>query len=449
MIGRSLRFRLLAGAGAAIFAALSLAWLAMSVLFEAHIERNVEASLIQHGRDLVAALARDPFGALIVESAPADPRFDLPASGLYWQVAQGDAILRSRSLWDQTMAPGEAVATEDWTTGDAAGPFGQKLVFVARRVLLHDGDAPIVVMLGADHAAVTAARTTFSRDLALFLLVLWAALAAAAWLQVKLGLKPLDDVRAALADMQSHPGARLSQEAYPSEAAPLAQAINALAEARERNLERAKRRAADLAHALRTPLAAMTAMSRRARKAGAVDAADGMDRAIEAARFAVERELTRARLAAERNDASTEARPVVERLLAVVARTKWGARLSLENDIAAAPAPVSEAVLMEIAGPLLENAARFARTRVRVAGGAGVLTIDDDGPGLTEAQMTQALERGRRLDQSEPGYGLGLAIAKAAVEASGGELRLGVSPLGGLRTEIHWRQAEKLSAGPP
>ena len=266
MIARSLRWRLLAGAAGAIFAALALAWLAMGYLFEAHVERGVEANLIQHGRDLVAGLARDAEGALVVDPEPFDPRLDRPSSGLYWQVNENESALRSRSLWDETMAPNESVVASAWTTGDVAGPFGQKLVFVARRVSIGEGD--ILVMLGADHAAVTAARSEFSRDLAIFLGVLWAVLSAAALVQVRLGLKPLDEVRAALAEMQGHAGARLHEQEYPTEAAPLAQAINALADARQRDTELARRRASDLAHSLKTPLAALAAQSRRARPRG-------------------------------------------------------------------------------------------------------------------------------------------------------------------------------------
>lgn len=438
MMGRSLRFRLLVGAAAAIFAALAVAWFAMSYLFEAHIERSIEASLIQHGRDLVAGLGYSDAGALVVDPAPFDPRFGRPTSGLYWQVTQGEALVRSRSLWDEVMTPGASVGAGDWAAGDTPGPFGQKLVFVAREVSLRDGGAPIQIMLGADHAVVTAARAEFSRDLAQFLVLLWVVLSAAAWAQVRLGLKPLDDVRRALADMQGHSGVRLSHGAYPAEAAPLAQAINGLADARHRDLEQAKRRAADLAHSLKTPLAAMAAQSRRAREAGAIDAADGLDRAIEAARDAAERELTRARLAAEPIAARIEAASVIDRLISVIERTESGARIGFENALGDATMPVSEAVLMEIAGPLLENAARFARARVRVSGSHNRLLIEDDGPGLTGHEMEHALERGRRLDEREHGDGLGLAIAKDAVELSGGALALDRSPLGGLRVDLSW-----------
>lgn len=439
MIARSLRWRLLAGAAAAIFAALALAWLAMGYLFEAHIERNVEANLVQHGRDLVAGLTRDPEGALVVDPEPFDPRFDRPSSGLYWQVSEGAGALRSRSLWDETMAPNESVGASDWTTGDVTGPFGQKLVFVARQVSLSEGGSPILVMLGADHAAVTAARSEFSRDLAIFLVMLWAVLSTAAWAHVRLGLKPLDDVRTALAEMQGHAGARLQEEDYPTEVAPLAQAINALADTRQRDMEQARRRAGDLAHSLKTPLAALAAQARRARDMGAIDAADGLDRAIEAARGAVERELTRTRIAAEQGATHEPAGQIVDRLIAVVERTEAGQRLRFENVLGDVTLPLGEVALMELAGPLLENATRFARTHVRVSGDGRHLCIEDDGPGLTEAQVVEVLDRGRRLDEAEAGHGLGLAIARDVAELSGGVLALDRSTLGGLRADVRWR----------
>ncbi len=438
MIARSLRLRLLLGAAAAIFAALAIAWVAMGYLFEAHVQRRIEADLIQHGRGIVSALMRTPDGQLALDAAPLDPRFDRPSSGLYWQVGEGDAALRSRSLWDEVMAPPGRVDAGDWTTGDAAGPFGQKLVFVARAVSLGPDSAPIVVMLGEDHAAVTAARGEFSRDLGLFLLSLWAVLAGAAWVQVQLGLKPLGDVRAALGAMQGHAGARLQAADYPMEVAPLAQAINALADARQRDTEQARRRAGDLAHSLKTPLAALSAQARRAREAGAGDAADGLERAIEAARGAVERELTRTRIAAEHDAEHKPAGPIIDRLIAVVERTEAGQRLRFENTLGGAIVPLGEVALMELAGPLLENAARYARRVVRVSGDRACFCVEDDGPGLTEAEVDEALRRGKRLDETGHGYGLGLAIARDIADLSGGALTLDRSPLGGLRAQVCW-----------
>lgn len=438
---QSLRWRLLAGAAGAIFVALAIAWLVMGYLFEAHVQRKVENALIQNGRGLIASLVRDPAGGMSVARAPNDPRYERPSSGLYWQIDSGGQVLRSRSLWDEILPAPDPVSAENWSTGDIEGPFDQRLVYAARRITLAKGEAPVLIVLGADHAEVTAARDEFGRDLAIFLSLLWVVLSLAAWLQVRLGLRPLADVRAALDAMQANPGARLKDTDYPLEAAPLAQAINKLADARQRDLDRAKRRAADMAHALKTPLAAIAAQSRRARDA-APDAAAGIDRAIDAAQSVLERELARARVAAEAEGARVDAAPVVDRLIAVIARTESGAAVDFDNQAETANLPVSAAALMEMLGPLLENAARFARTQVRITGAKDQIHIDDDGPGLNDAQMIHAQERGRRLDETDPGYGLGLAIAKDAADASGGALQLSRSALGGLRASLVWRDDE-------
>lgn len=434
---RSLRVRLLIGGAFAVFAALAVAWAAMGFLFERHLQRQVEADLTARGLEVIASLGPNATGALAVRSPPSDPRFSTPAGGFYWQVSGDGVLLRSRSLWDATLAPPGPSRSDTWINGQIDGPFEQRLVFVEREIRLDPQSAPLTVVLGADYEAVRTAREAFARELALFLALLWAVLSAAAWIQVELGLRPLEHVRAALGALRSQPSARLSERDYPTEAAPLANAINELADARERDLELAKRRAADLAHSLKTPLAALSAQSRRAREAGADDAADGLDRAIAAAARAVERELARTRAAATRG-ASSNARAVITRVLQVIERTDAGQRIQFENLLSDTPLPVGDDVLMEMSGPLLENATRYAARRVRVSGGDGpVLLIEDDGPGLDPSQAEAVLQRGKRLDES--GHGLGLSIANDLALATGAVLSLDRSPeLGGLRATLRW-----------
>jgi signal transduction histidine kinase len=137
-------------------------------------------------------------------------------------------------------------------------------------------------------------------------------------------------------------------------------------------------------------------------------------------------------------------RLVAERVVSVVERTENGADLVFEIECPpdlALPASGEEA--SEILGALIENAARFARRRVRIAASRApaclVLRVEDDGPGLADWQTEEALVRGRRLDESGPGHGLGLAIARDLVEARGGTLALGRSALGGLKVEMTWK----------
>jgi signal transduction histidine kinase len=244
-------------------------------------------------------------------------------------------------------------------------------------------------------------------------------------------------VRAALSGLRKHASARLAEGDYPTEAAPLANAINELATTRENDLEQARRRAADLAHSLKTPLAALAAQSRRAREAGATDAADGLDRAIVAASRAVDRELARTRAAASAGgDANGQA--VIKKLVQVIERTEAGSRLVIENKVSSEPLPISEDLLMELAGPLLENASRFARERILIGGGGLSLSIEDDGPGLNDAEAAEVLSRGKKLDEASEGYGLGLAIAHELAQVSGATMTLSRSALGGLKVELAW-----------
>jgi signal transduction histidine kinase len=441
----SLRWRLIAGGVLAILAALAVSWLTMTWLFERHIERRETADLTRVAQELAANVRPAPLNDVMVETLLTDPRLRKPMGGLYWQVSSPKGMQRSMSLWDQTLTPPASAPTDAWSFRIAAGPFGDRILLVERSVR-PDRDGPaVLIQVASDEKVLREARREFGRDLALFLLGLWVVLSAAAAVQVALGLAPLARVRDDLTRLRKSPSARMSDD-HPREIAPLAQAINALAEAREGDLARARRRAGDLAHSLKTPLSAMSAQSRRAREAGAVEAADGLDSAIAAVGAALEAELARARAAAAREAAFTaQAAPlaVATRLVEVVERTAEGERLMFDIEIdEALRAPTSEDVLTEMLGALIENAARFARRQVRVSGDLAaeglVLSVEDDGPGIDDGRAEAALARGGRLDEAGPGHGLGLAIVRDLAEASGGVLGMERSGLGGLKVSIVW-----------
>lgn len=448
----SLRIRLLAGAAVAIFAALAVAWLAMTWLFERQLEQRVENELRRDGLQLASGLAINATGSVPPLDGPDDPRLDIPGGGLYWQVSGKNWTQRSRSLWDQMLpVPADATSLE-WRSGYINGPFGHKLFLLNRLVQPEGSSERALVQVGVDESELRLASAEFGQNLAIFLMVLWASLSAAAWIQVELGLRPLATLRRDLAALRLNPAERL-HATYPSEVAPLTLAINNLAAARESDLKRARQRAADLAHGLKTPLAALAAQSRLIREGKLEDSrviADGFDRAIGAAASAIEGELTRARAAATRyvrEDKSSSPLAVARRLIGVLEHTETGMRVDYTVDVPRdVNLPISEDDLTEILGPLLENAVRFSHRNVRVASqshhGRVLLSVEDDGPGLKSSEAAQAMARGTRLDQAGPGHGLGLAIARELVEANAGTITLRESPLGGLRVELGWDTAQ-------
>lgn len=444
MIARSLRWRLLFGAAAAILAALVVAWLFMTLLFERHLERQLQAEITRDALALVAEISFGADGRPLLASEPTDARMLKPAGGYYWQVNTDSGTLTSRSLWDETLAVPSDPPSDDWRLRRMPGPFEQPVAVLERSLSVDADHPPVVVQVAQDTRPLRSARAELGRELAIFLVVLWAVLSAAAWLQVSLGLRPLRRVRGDLAALQDSASARLPVSNL-TEIQPLSEAINALADARERDLEQARRRASDLAHGLKTPLAALAAQSRRAREAGAEAAADGMDRAVAAIGTTIDAQLARARIAVRGPKARrvTDVRPAVERLVDVLEHTEKGGQLAFAIDVPASMQLLIEPEdLSEILGAVLENAVNYARRQVRISGHAGAdwtrLSIEDDGPGIASDRVGHALLRGGRLDESGNGTGLGLSIARELVQASGGTIALSDATTGGLKVEFSW-----------
>jgi signal transduction histidine kinase len=257
------------------------------------------------------------------------------------------------------------------------------------------------------------------------------------WIQIGLGLRPLARVREGIAAIRA--GVTDQMEAsVPSEVAPLVDEINGLVMAQERDLQRARGRAADLAHGLKTPLAALSADIRALRERGDVSIADRIEEVSEAMRRHVERELARSRIRGKRGFtamSSTPLKPLIETLVSIQRRTAQGQRLDFEIALPdAAGIAMDKADLAEVLGNLLENASRHAHMRVRIGlAPDGRVAIEDDGPGVPENLRDWVLKRGRRLDERPDSAGLGLAIVQDVLAAYDRRLMLETSDLGGLK----------------
>lgn len=415
-----------------------LAWLVLGLLFERHAERQLRAELERHGLALIAALEIDATGRPLISTQPFDPRFTRPASGLYWRVSTPDGETHSRSLWDGRLPSAPVTPGRGWGTADLSGPFEPRVMVVSRDIQLSPQAPRILVEVAGDRRPLSDARAAFGRESAVFLGVLWLALALAAWVQVRLGLTPFDAVRREMEAMRRASGARLNPQEHPVEIRPLTEAINNLADARAADVERARHRARDLAHALKTPLTALRLQIDDLDPATATDMRHG----LALLSGAVEGELARAG-GRDGPSSGADAGIAVDRLFAVIARTPRADRLTLSNHVPTGLSlPMDEDAALETLGALIENAARHARTTVSVIGAADeattTLQIVDDGPGIPAALRDAALSRGVRLDEGGPRHGLGLSIARDFVEASGGTLALVETDGGGLMVELHW-----------
>ena len=428
----SIRLRLLIAAAIAVIVALAIAGTGLIFLFERHVERRVARELTGYLNQLIAATSVAPDGGLSVAGGPADPRFATPLSGLYWEVDTpgGTTGIRSRSLWESTLQLSGAVPADGRLhTTEVTGPEDRRL-FVVDRVI-HDASGKIFrVAVAEDHRSVEIATSEFAVELVPSLAILAAVLILAMWLQVTVGLKPLERLRRAVSNVVTGDSARL-ETTVPTEVQPLAEEINRLLDAQAKALVKARSGATDLAHGLKTPLQVLSGDIRKLREKGEVQIADEIDTVAATIRRHVDRELARVRVApaAAARDARTDVAAVAARVIAVVKRTPQGERLTFAIDAPpGVTAAIDEADLAEILGNLIENAARYAKARVRVAaedrGGATRISVSDDGPGIPDQAHAAALARGVRLDTAG-GTGLGLAIVTDVVDAYGGQLDIG------------------------
>lgn len=451
MTRRSLRARLAVAGLLSIALALLLAALSLVALFERHVERRIGAELTSQLNQLAAAV-RIADGGLAVEPRPSDPRFEAPLSGLYWQIddtaagSGGLGAMRSRSLWDTELRlPTDQLPVGSVHAHALPGPGDRPLLVRERSIRLpatgdpdHNAEGRALrLAVGQDRAELINARNAFAVEMLPYLGVIALLLLAATWVQIRAGLAPMEDVRRGINDVRAGRAERLPEQ-YPDEVRPLVAELNALLAAREQAVAQARSWTADLAHGLKTPLSALAADAERLRREGNPTVAADLDQLAEHMRRRVDRELIRARVrsGARPRQARADVADALGRLLGTLKRTPEGGRiewmLTTPNNAIAALAMDD---LLELLGNLLENAAKWARSRVVIkasAGDAVLVTITDDGPGVPPDQLHRLGERGLRLDEQKAGSGLGLAIARDVADAYGGALEFAQAAGGGL-----------------
>ncbi len=441
----SLRLRLMIAATCAIVLALAIAGFGLVLLFERHVERRIGSELDTYLNQIAARTVFDEDGAASLGGKLADPRFDQVYSGLYWQIADAKTGLftRSRSLWDTNLdLPEDLPALGVIHVHDVAGPRGAALLTHERRLIFDTGQSEKILRLAVaiDRADIADLSADFASDVTRSLLLLAGVLILAGWIQVNVGLKPLPAIRRGLTAIRGGETDRLDID-VPSEIAPLVEEVNSLLDAQDKAMQRARDRAADLAHGFKTPLTALLADAKRLRDKNEGEIADEIERTATQMRGHIDRELTRSRIRNIRTSAPIEIGPVVQGLIDTLKRTPQGSRIEFEPEIASGLAVRAERDdLNEILGNLLENAVRHATKGVRVRaaphGSAAGFDVEDDGPGIPAAQREAAIDRGKRLDSSAVGAGLGLAIVSDVLDHYGQKLTLNRSELGGLKASF-------------
>lgn len=435
----SLTRRLVLGAVVFIAAALLAAGLVVDSVLHRFVTSQIDQRLDAQLLTLTAALDVDEDGTPRLARVVDGPPFDRALSGWYWQVLGTEEPLRSSSLAGADLTAPRPPGGSRPVPAEGRGPRGEALHMRLRTVTLPGGSTPLTIVAGAPPAEIQAPLGTVMGTLALALGALGAALVGAVVLQVRLGLRPLTRLRASLTEVGAGRLDRVPDD-QPAEVRPLVRELNGLLDRNAESLARARSHAANLAHGLKTPLATLAAIAADPGR----DPDGELGRLVMLMDRRITHHLRRARAAALGGAAwaGTPLAPRVRDLLLVMAKVHPDRGLASAVDIgpdvvvACDPQDVDEML-----GNLLDNAFKWARTRVRVGavdaqGRFLAVLIEDDGRGLSDAEAAIVLRPGERLDEAVPGDGFGLSITRELAMLYGGGLTLGRSPLGGLTTVL-------------
>lgn len=426
----SLARRLLASSLLGLALLLPAGGAALSWGFRRAAEAAFDERLDAWSQAVVAGLAAEGRGRV----PPGDPRFDRPLSGWYWEARRdGERVASSRSLWDAELPAPDAADVATPRVTPIEGPRGQPLRALQRALTLPGASAPIVLTVAADDAELRREVERFDALLLAALGGLGLAILALGALQMRVALRPLAVLAGELEAVRAGARERVGDGA-PRELTPLAESLNALLAHDEALVRRARDQAADLAHALKTPL---TGVRAEAEELGGARGARIVAH-VETMRRHLERRLVGTPLPAVAGR-RTPVAPVLHGLAATLRRLHPARAIEVEAPDDACFRGARED-LEEIAGNLLENACKWARHRVQVRAWLEedrlVLAFGDDGPGLAPEARARALARGGRLDEQAPGSGLGLAIVQEVAALHGGALALEADALGGLRAVV-------------
>lgn len=425
----SLRLRLLLAIAAWVVVGIGGIWISAVSLFARHIEQSYHEELEVHVRELAGLIRLQPDGTPVLTRPLSDPRYLVPMSGFYWQVnVDGHAPLRSRSMRRGELDEQVAHSAEVLHRIDK-GPSGPAITygFVAKGPQGQD----VHYMIATDQRLLDATIADFTRDLTVWLAGLAVTLLLTGAAVVLFAFEPLDRLALAIGRLRRGDRAALKGK-LPYEIAPLADDLNAYIAHNAEMVERARVEAGNLAHSLRTPLAVIIdeaeRLSRVPRTAGSAQVL--LDHSQRMAQQ-IELRLARARMAVSGALPGAVSRidEVLPPILSALQRLHPGIRFDLtqpSND--PATLPIDPTDLTELLSNLIDNAGKWASARVAVtvtaSAAGGVVTIVDDGPGLTAEQRAKAGEPGLRFDPARPGSGLGLAIARDLAQAHGLSLTL-------------------------
>jgi two-component system, OmpR family, sensor histidine kinase PhoQ len=399
---------------------------------------------------LLAAAEPNIYGELEVPFELHEARFSSLDSGLFGEVLDDsdEPVWRSRSSLGLNVPYGETPA------------FGTHQI---SRVFLEDGTPLMALSLAVEWELadgdlrpytfnVAESLDSFNAQLARFRKQLFGWFAAVALIMLfsisllmRGVLRPLRKIEEEIGDIESGKRQELSA-GYPTELTGVARNMNLLVGSERARAERYRHTLDNLAHSLKTPLAAIRAVLGEHQPSEDAERIETqIERMNDIIRYQLRKPATYASelIAVVAVDIDQDLRRLVDGLRKVYKEKNPAIELDVTPGIRFRG---DSGDFLELAGNLLDNACKWCNSKVRLTirrlegndagSGAMRMQVSDDGPGIPEEVAEQLLQRGMRLDESAPGHGIGLAVVREIAASYGGDISISSSEWGGAEITV-------------
>ena len=437
---KSLRLRFLFAALLWVSLATVIAGGFISSLYRWHTTEQYRADLTGHLKELAILTEIGPNGRPKLQRPMSDPRFRESGSGFYWQIEEpGRTRVTSTTLGNATLQ-GKFATRAEPQSGWNVGPTGQVLELGVTRPVA-GMSSPLHYTIAIDRRLIETAIDHFNRDLALSLSVFAALMIVGATLQISYGLRPVRVIGDNIDLLRRGKLARLPTD-VPSEFAPLVARMNALLDAQAAIVQRARVSAGNLAHGLRTPLALIGSEADQFGDKDPEVSADFIQAQCNRMQRQIDFHMARASAAGTRvTGCLANVSALVTQIVGVMQRLNVERSLVFRIDV---PTDIEvncdPSDLAEMLSNLIDNACKWRVRTIAIGASATdecvIISIVDDGPGISPDQRASVFEIGTRLDETKAGRGLGLAISRDLAALYGGTVELDDAPGGGLRATL-------------
>jgi two-component system sensor histidine kinase PhoQ len=397
---------------------------------------------------LLAAAEPNAEGELMMPPDLPEPRFGAIGSGLYGELRNENdrTVWRSRSALGLKLplTPPSTQGQQQFSRVSLRDGTPLMMLSIAVTWELAEGELkPYTFYVAASLDSFNAQIAAYRRQLFSWFAAIAVIMLFAISLVMGSVLRPLRQIEEEIHDIEGGQRAALSDD-FPTELRGVARNLNLLIGSERGRAERYRHTLDNLAHSLKTPLAAMRAILEE--QAGAYG--ERLDAQIERMNDIVRYQLRKpaTHLADTLGIAPVNIAQELQRLadgLKKVYRDK-DPRINI-TVAAGAEFRGDRGDFLELAGNLLDNACKWCHSQVDVdvnatvngAGRKGIrLTVTDDGEGIPQESADMLLERGMRLDESAPGHGIGLAVVKDIAVTYRGDVKIGAAPQGGAALTV-------------